>query len=172
MLTDAKVRNAKPGAKPYKLTDSNRLFLLVMPAGGKLRRWNYAYDGKQKSTAFGVWPIVTPTSARLAPGGARPRGTANRRGEGMRCATGRYRGGVATRRRCPAGRTRHRPVRPGGARSASLDSARHALRLWRGGKSSRSFGLRLAAFLTEADFVGHLPTCFRVILGDHRIICL
>lgn len=64
MLTDAKVRNAKPRAKAYKLTDSNRLFLLVMPAGGKLWRWNYAFDGKQKSMAFGAWPLVELADAR------------------------------------------------------------------------------------------------------------
>lgn len=32
MLTDAKVRSAKPRPKSYKLVDANRLFLLVTPA--------------------------------------------------------------------------------------------------------------------------------------------
>ena len=64
MLSDAKVRAAKARAKPYKLTDSNRLFLLVMPAGGKLWRWNYTYDGKQKSLAFGAFPMVSLADAR------------------------------------------------------------------------------------------------------------
>jgi len=49
LLSDAKVRAAKPRPKPYKLTDSNRLYLLVTPSGGKLWRWNYSYDNKQKS---------------------------------------------------------------------------------------------------------------------------
>jgi integrase len=53
MLTDAKVRAAKPRLKSYKLTDANRLFLLVTPSGGKLWRWAYNYDGKQKCMAFG-----------------------------------------------------------------------------------------------------------------------
>lgn len=56
MLTDAKVRTAKPRPKPYKLADSNRLFLLVSPSGGKLWRWNYSYDGKNKTMAFGAYP--------------------------------------------------------------------------------------------------------------------
>lgn len=64
MLTDAKVRTAKPRAKPYKLTDSNRLFLLVTPGGGKLWRWNYAFDGRQKSMAFGSHPLVSLNDAR------------------------------------------------------------------------------------------------------------
>jgi hypothetical protein len=54
MLTDAKVRTAKPRPKPYKLFDSNRLFLLVAPGGGKLWQWNYDYDGKSKTMAFGA----------------------------------------------------------------------------------------------------------------------
>ena len=57
MLTDAKVRTAKPRPKSYKLVDANRLFLLLTPSGGKLWRWNYYYDGKQKSMAFGAYPM-------------------------------------------------------------------------------------------------------------------
>lgn len=38
MLSDAKVRAAKPRPKSYKLSDANRLFLLVTPSGGKLWR--------------------------------------------------------------------------------------------------------------------------------------
>lgn len=64
MLNDAKVRAAKPREKAYKLTDSNRLFLLVTPSGGKLWRWNYSYDGKQKSMSFGIYPMVALVTAR------------------------------------------------------------------------------------------------------------
>ncbi|CAN5466812.1 tyrosine-type recombinase/integrase [soil metagenome] len=64
MLNDAKVRAAKPREKAYKLTDSNRLFLLVTPSGGKLWRWNYSYDGKQKSMSFGIYPMIALVTAR------------------------------------------------------------------------------------------------------------
>lgn len=64
MLTDAKVRSAKPRPKSYKLVDASRLFLLVTPSGGKLWRWNYYYDGKQKSMAFGAYPAVSLADAR------------------------------------------------------------------------------------------------------------
>ena len=64
MLTDGKVRGVKPHAKPYKLTDANRLYLLVTPSGGKLWRWNYDYDGKQKSMAFGAYPLISLADAR------------------------------------------------------------------------------------------------------------
>jgi hypothetical protein len=64
MLTDTKVRNAKPRPKSYKPTDTNRLFLLVAPGGGKLWRWNYVYDGKNKTMAFGAYPMVSLADAR------------------------------------------------------------------------------------------------------------
>jgi len=59
LLTDGKVRAAKPRDKSYKLTDTNRLFLLVTPSGGKLWRWNYTHDGRQKTMAFGAYPLVS-----------------------------------------------------------------------------------------------------------------
>jgi hypothetical protein len=34
MLTDARVRSAKPRQKAYKIADANRLFLMVTPSGG------------------------------------------------------------------------------------------------------------------------------------------
>jgi len=64
MLTDTKVRTAKPRSKPYKIADANRLFLLVAPGGGKLWRWNYTYDGKNKTLAFGAYPLVSLADAR------------------------------------------------------------------------------------------------------------
>lgn len=63
-LNDAKLRGAKPRDKAYKLTDSHRLYLEVKPGGGKLWRWNYAYDGKQKSMNFGIYPMVSLLDAR------------------------------------------------------------------------------------------------------------
>ncbi|BBE36107.1 tyrosine-type recombinase/integrase [Sphingosinicella microcystinivorans] len=64
MLSDAKLRAAKPRANAYKLTDSNRLYLLVTPSGGKLWRWSYQYGGKQKTMALGAYPVVSLLEAR------------------------------------------------------------------------------------------------------------
>ena len=64
MLTDTQVRAAKPRTTSYKLADGNRLYLMVTPSGGKLWRWNYDYDGKQKSMAFGAYPVVSLNDAR------------------------------------------------------------------------------------------------------------
>jgi integrase len=63
MLTDQAIRSAKPGEKPYRITDGRGLFLLIKPNGGKLWRYNYRFNGLQKTLALGVYP---DTSAKLA----------------------------------------------------------------------------------------------------------
>ncbi|BCS54739.1 integrase arm-type DNA-binding domain-containing protein [Geobacter sp. SVR] len=63
-LTDAKVRNAKPSAKPVKLSDSAGMYLMVTPAGGKCWRLKYRFNGKEKTLALGMYPEVTLGDAR------------------------------------------------------------------------------------------------------------
>ena len=63
-LSVVAIRAAKGRDKPYKLTDSDGLFLLVTPAGGRYWRMNYRYLGKQKTLAFGVWPDTGLAEAR------------------------------------------------------------------------------------------------------------
>lgn len=65
MLNDAKIRAAKPQDKPYKLTDSHRLYLLVKPSGSKLWKWSYSYDRRQRTLHFGVYPKVSLIDARV-----------------------------------------------------------------------------------------------------------
>ena len=50
-LTDIQARTAKPGAKPYKLSDGGWLFLFVKPSSSKLWRMAYRFAGKEKSDA-------------------------------------------------------------------------------------------------------------------------
>jgi integrase len=64
MLTDAKLRAAKPGEKGYKLFDSHRLYLFVSPKGTKTWRMNYVYDGKNLTIPFGQYPLVSLLEAR------------------------------------------------------------------------------------------------------------
>ncbi|GGE74934.1 tyrosine-type recombinase/integrase [Sphingomonas prati] len=70
MLNDAKIKAAKPREKPYKLTDSNQLYLHVTPTGGRHWRMNYTYgvgaSGKpaQKTLTFGPYPALTLVEAR------------------------------------------------------------------------------------------------------------
>ena len=70
MLTDAKIKAAKPIDKDYKLVDSGRLFLHVTKAGGKHWRWNYDFGRNaagapaQKTLTFGSYPALTLLEAR------------------------------------------------------------------------------------------------------------
>jgi hypothetical protein len=47
-LAISRIRAAKPAGKPYKLFDERGLFLLVTPAGGRLRRLRYRLGGVEK----------------------------------------------------------------------------------------------------------------------------
>lgn len=63
-LTDTKIKNAKPQAKPYKLADEKGLFLLVHPNGSRYWRWKFRVGGKEKLLALGVYPDVSLKAAR------------------------------------------------------------------------------------------------------------
>ena len=69
-LTDIAIRNlrGKPGegdkAKPYKVSDSGGLYILVQPDGSRYWRLAYRFSGKQKTLALGVYPSVTLLEAR------------------------------------------------------------------------------------------------------------
>ena len=63
-LTDAKARNAKPKAKQFKLFDTDGLFLLVSPGGGKWWRFKCRFGGKEKLLPLGAYPEVGLSQAR------------------------------------------------------------------------------------------------------------
>ena len=63
-LTDTKIRSAKPGEKPVKLSDEKGLYLLVTQAGGKWWRLDYRFSGKRKTLSMGVYPDVGLKEAR------------------------------------------------------------------------------------------------------------
>jgi integrase len=64
-LTDTAVRKAKPSARPAKLSDGGGLHLLLTPSGGRLWRLQYRFGGKQKMLAFGAYPGVSLSEARV-----------------------------------------------------------------------------------------------------------
>lgn len=64
LLTDVKARTAKFQDKPYKLSDSGGLFLLINPSGSKYWRLKYRFDGKEKLLAIGVYPHISLAEAR------------------------------------------------------------------------------------------------------------
>ncbi len=63
-LSDIKVRNAKPEKKEYKLFDGGGLYILITPSGGKLWRFKYRFDGKEKVLALGSYPEISLSDAR------------------------------------------------------------------------------------------------------------
>jgi integrase len=63
-LLDVTIRNAKPKSKPYKLVDAGGLHVVVTPAGGKLWRWKYRYNKKERLAALGKYPSVSLAEAR------------------------------------------------------------------------------------------------------------
>jgi integrase len=64
MLTNQEIKNAKPKDKPYKLSDSKGLFLLVTPKGQKYWRLAYRFGTKQKTLSLGVYPEITLSKVR------------------------------------------------------------------------------------------------------------
>lgn len=62
-LSDVAIKQAKPKEKPYNLPDGTGLYLHVK-AAGKYWRYNYRFEGKQKTVAYGVYPEVSLSLAR------------------------------------------------------------------------------------------------------------
>ena len=63
-LTDVSIRTAKPAERPYKIADGGGMFLQVTPAGGKLWRLKYRFDGREKLLAMGSYPEISLGEAR------------------------------------------------------------------------------------------------------------
>lgn len=66
LLTDLKVKSAKPTERTYKLSDGGGLFLQITPSGGKRWRWKYRIEGKENLFAIGTFPKVSLAQARAA----------------------------------------------------------------------------------------------------------
>jgi integrase len=64
MLTDTAIHKSRPKDKPYRLKDGGGLFLFVTTAGGKIWRWKYRYNGKEKLMVLGAYPDVPLVLAR------------------------------------------------------------------------------------------------------------
>ncbi len=63
-LTDIAIRALVHGAKPIKRADEKGLFLLLQPSGGKLWRFKYRFNGKEKKLGLGRYPDVSLKEAR------------------------------------------------------------------------------------------------------------
>jgi integrase len=63
-LTDIGIKKIKPREKTFKLFDGGGLYIQIEPTGGKLWRYKYRFDGKEKRLAFGKYPDVSLQEAR------------------------------------------------------------------------------------------------------------
>jgi len=63
-LSDMKIQKAKIKDKPVTLFDGGGLFLMVTSSGGKLWRFKYRFEGKEKKIAFGSYPEISLLDAR------------------------------------------------------------------------------------------------------------
>jgi integrase len=63
-LTDTEIKKAKAKVKAYGLNDSGGLYLWITPPGGRLWRWAYRFDRKEKLMSFGKYPAVSLALAR------------------------------------------------------------------------------------------------------------
>jgi integrase len=64
MLTDTRVKAAKPQPKLYKLTDERGMHLLVYPNGSKLWQMRYRFEGKERTASLGKYPEISLAEAR------------------------------------------------------------------------------------------------------------
>lgn len=64
MLTDVEIKKAKPSSKPIRMFDGGGLYLEVATSGGKLWRFKYRFNGKEKRQALGTYPDTSLAKAR------------------------------------------------------------------------------------------------------------
>ncbi|MCR9002083.1 tyrosine-type recombinase/integrase [Rahnella perminowiae] len=70
-LNDTKIRNLKPSAKPFKISDSHGLYLLVNPGGSRLWYLKYRINRKESRLGLGAYPDVSLADARQQRDGIR-----------------------------------------------------------------------------------------------------
>ncbi|PLY36041.1 integrase [Pectobacterium carotovorum] len=70
-LNDTKIRNLKSSAKPFKVSDSHGLYLLVNPGGSRLWYLKYRVNGKESRLGLGAYPDVSLAYARQQRDGIR-----------------------------------------------------------------------------------------------------
>lgn len=63
-LSDTAIKKARAADKVQKLSDGGGLYLHIATTGGKLWRWAYRFEGKQKTMTFGSYPDVSLLQAR------------------------------------------------------------------------------------------------------------
>lgn len=70
MPTDTKLRSPKTRAALYLIADSNGLCIEVSPAGSRLWRYRFRFNGKASMPALGEYPTGSLVNARRLHGEA------------------------------------------------------------------------------------------------------
>ncbi|EBO0017768.1 integrase [Salmonella enterica] len=63
-LKDTQIRSIKPSSKPFKVSDSRGLYLLVSPGGSRHWYLKYRINGKESRIGLGAYPSVSLSEAR------------------------------------------------------------------------------------------------------------
>ena len=64
LLTEARIRRAKPKADPYKLRDGGGLYLLITPGDARQWRLRYRAGGRESMVSLGTYPATSLKAAR------------------------------------------------------------------------------------------------------------
>jgi hypothetical protein len=66
VLSDTRIRRAKPKQKPYMLFDRGGLglYVLVTPRGSKLWQLKYRFNGRERRASLGQYPVVSLSQER------------------------------------------------------------------------------------------------------------
>ena len=64
VLTELAVKSIKSRAKAYKLFDERGLYFLIAPTGGRLWRFKYFHQDREKLVSLGRYPDVSLKLAR------------------------------------------------------------------------------------------------------------
>ena len=68
LLTEGRIRGAKPKSRPYKLRDGGGLFYLITPANASLWRLRYKVRGRENMLGLGTYPATSLKTARAKRG--------------------------------------------------------------------------------------------------------
>ncbi|RYY09250.1 MAG: DUF4102 domain-containing protein, partial [Alphaproteobacteria bacterium] len=64
MLTVVQIKALKPAERPFKVSDSDGLYVLVQPSGALLWRFRYRSSGIERKLSLGSFPEVSLAQAR------------------------------------------------------------------------------------------------------------
>ncbi len=63
-LNQRTLKGLEPAERDYRVADEKGLYIIVKTTGSIWWRWDYKYNGKRQTAAFGVWPEVSLAEAR------------------------------------------------------------------------------------------------------------